>query len=633
MSGSAPIAKSGFWGWLRRPRSLWAGATLVGAAFAVVGLLVLDALRRPRTVMLALDPLEAERTAGASEYPIEDLWERARTIGVSAVYLEPQRLSSWIARGEVLHLSKTESEKWAAAGLVSPGSPLRSNALWVRDRELFEHLLLASRAWGFGISTQSFGGVYVLNLPDGVEPGSLPLGYDPAAMRSARRMGLTPVIGAAAPAEMQLLLMMASPKVSVSGPAVFWLGPAFQFPAAPGGKYAPGTAGKEVQPLPAASEQAVLEAVALRGRTALAFSPPQGWRGYGSWGAWEGTALSAAHVRVREGLAPLWRRVLGGGARLVVAHLAPELGVERNLDGLRATATALRGRGMSLELNPGPGRLRGPASWIGAFLRYGVAAVLAVFGVLVSIRRGLQFLRKEALARRWPEADPIPEIAGALAATVLGSIIAASAAYALLAFELWRLGLIGVPWAVWTTLLPFALGLLALYGDEMKEWPARWLRPVTYRGLATLLFLLCFSCFLVFPRAVLQRFGLASLLDWQRSLPEPLWWLGLRWREVLVGYPCLTIGLWLQLRNIRDRMDKADSLGQAEPKSSARDPRFWLFLGLFAPTGIVRIFGYARIPYHTLVWQTLLGLVLGGGLALAGIWAWEMFRDLRGQRA
>jgi hypothetical protein len=102
-------------------------------------------------------------------------------------------------------------------------------------------------------------------------------------------------------------------------------------------------------------------------------------------------------------------------------------------------------------------------------------------------------------------------------------------------------------------------------------------------------------------------------------LPERLWWLPLRWREALVGVPCLLMAFYIHLQRLESKQPRAGS-SKSDHKPRETDPRHWLLLGLLAPIGTVHAFGLGLMPPEMLLTQTLqvfvIGSVLGGLLVV-----------------
>ncbi|MBI4371278.1 MAG: hypothetical protein HY552_03155 [Elusimicrobia bacterium] len=146
-----------------------------------------------RAALAAVDAREFAALAGREPAAAGDLWERLKIMGVSAALLREETLADLAARGEVLSFGSAEVEKWRAAGLVAPDSPLRGGTLWARDPRALERAAAALAVRGVDAATTSFAGARALALPAGIDPAAFPAGFQPAAVEALASAGLLPV--------------------------------------------------------------------------------------------------------------------------------------------------------------------------------------------------------------------------------------------------------------------------------------------------------------------------------------------------------------------------------------------------------------------------------------------------------
>lgn len=146
-----------------------------------------------RSVLAAVEAESAASLAGFPPSSSADLWERLKVMGVNAAILREETLSDLSARGEVLHFSRAEVEKWRAAGLAAPGSGPRGDSLWVRDPKTVERVAEALAARGLDVSTASVSGARTFGLPAGFDPGPVPAGFAPGGVAALSAAGLLPI--------------------------------------------------------------------------------------------------------------------------------------------------------------------------------------------------------------------------------------------------------------------------------------------------------------------------------------------------------------------------------------------------------------------------------------------------------
>lgn len=543
---------------------------------------------RQSAVTLALVPEEVAAAASRSGYPEDDVWERARTIGASAVVAAPQPLGVLIDRGEIVHFSRAEAEKWAAAGLVAPGTPLKANTLWSRRRDVLLQAVGAARSWGTTVSTQTFAGMLIAQLPADADPRTLPAGLDAGVRRVLGAFGLSVVVRCLSTED--LARAWALPDV-LKG-AVFLL---------------------DFAPPPSRHEGEDLRDLLL----ATARSAPRaqlGLRGQGAslWAAYApqlSGAVGVSEAVLEDGTQALWRAVSGDGARVLIVRMDSQAGAEANLIRLRRWAQELQAAGRELGAPQASGADSEPLAFR---LRHAIALLLAALAPLWAMRWGLETVRRSAAERGrrggepwWAAASPIPELAAGLAVLLWASEAAGLAAHALLGAPQWRLGVLRGFWTPWVYAAPLLLSAGALFPEALAppaEWAVRLRRPLTgldgLRAAAALGLLVLLTAPHVLGPAATAAGGL---------LP---WWVLRFWRLAIIGVPSLTVGLWLHLR----RLDLDHGKTPRAP-----DPRPWLLAGLLGPVGTIHELGLARAPFETAAALAAAAWGLGAGLAVLAL--------------
>lgn len=151
-----------------------------------------------------LPSVEADAFAaltGRAPASTPELWERLKAMGVAAVVLREETAGELAARGEVLHFSRAEVEKWRALGLVAPGGGPAPDSLWAKDAKVMSRLSGALAARGIDASTVtvSAGGGRSLDLPPGVDLARIPAGFDPETVAVVSAAGLIPVAASTSP--------------------------------------------------------------------------------------------------------------------------------------------------------------------------------------------------------------------------------------------------------------------------------------------------------------------------------------------------------------------------------------------------------------------------------------------------
>ena len=146
-----------------------------------------------RAVLAAVDASAFASLAGRAPADAGELWERLKAMGVGAVLLREETLADLVERGEVLHFTRAEVEKWRVAGLISAGTGLRGDSLWSKDPKALARVLEALAAAGLDASTSTMAGARGLGLPFSVDLARVPAGFDPGAVASLSAAGLLPV--------------------------------------------------------------------------------------------------------------------------------------------------------------------------------------------------------------------------------------------------------------------------------------------------------------------------------------------------------------------------------------------------------------------------------------------------------
>ncbi|MBI3505085.1 MAG: hypothetical protein HY059_09605 [Proteobacteria bacterium] len=169
-------------------------AVLIGALSAFACLtLYRDAERADRAVTLALVPSEARVTAERSSFPLDDFWERARTIGVTAALVPEETLAAVIERGDAERVPRRELERWRLMGLIAPTVQTKSDLLWFKDAPSARRSAQALRRAGVSVSTQAHGGAWSVAYTGTVDLASVSLGVDPSLLHTLRAKGLIPL--------------------------------------------------------------------------------------------------------------------------------------------------------------------------------------------------------------------------------------------------------------------------------------------------------------------------------------------------------------------------------------------------------------------------------------------------------
>lgn len=175
-------------------------AWALAAAAAVLALLASGRSDAPRAVLPAVEAEAFAALGGRSPASMPELWERLKAMGVAAVVLREETAAELAQRGEVLHFSRAEVEKWKALGLVAPGGGPKPDSLWAKDAKALSRLSGALAARGIDVSTApAAAGGRALELPPGVELARVPAGFDPETVAVVSAAGLIPVAASTAP--------------------------------------------------------------------------------------------------------------------------------------------------------------------------------------------------------------------------------------------------------------------------------------------------------------------------------------------------------------------------------------------------------------------------------------------------
>ena len=148
----------------------------------------------PRAVLPAVEADAFAALTGRDAASTPELWERLKAMGVAAVVLREETAAELAARGEVLHFSRAEVEKWRALGMVAAGGGPKPDSLWAKDGKALARVSAALAARGIDVSTTSANGAgRALELPPGVELARVPAGFDPETVAVVSSAGLMPV--------------------------------------------------------------------------------------------------------------------------------------------------------------------------------------------------------------------------------------------------------------------------------------------------------------------------------------------------------------------------------------------------------------------------------------------------------
>lgn len=549
-------------------RSTWRavlGAVIVLslAVFTVIELWR-GASSRSRTVILALRGEEVRRLALRSGYPLQDLWERIRVIGVRAIVLNSENAQSLWERGEVLHFTGARALEWPWA---DPASATRGNTLWMHDRALLQRLQTSAARKKLAVNSGSSGGLLFLRLPDGLDLRDLPAGIDPEAYRWAKASGLALAFS---PDEADPLVAS-----DIGGRAIYLADPTSD----------------DFDPILQIAKHRKVR-VAWEDGARLLEPNISGISG--------APGMLSESFTAEDIPGQLWRAIWGRGARLLIVPMPSESGIESDLGRLRRIAGQLRKADFALDFTGAMETL--PAWGASEKARCLLAFLLAAIAPMLAVRQGLAALRCVSCKTLWPQAYPVPELALGILRTFGVAALSGVACYALLNFPFWKLGPWRVYWDIWSFGIPLELSVLALYLEDLKNWRKLLDRTVTLRDLLRMMAWVLVVVLLAHP----PHFPV-------HGLPEGLWWLPFRWKEVLVGVPCLLMAFRIHLHRLESKQPQPASKKHAETEA---DPRHWLLFGLLAPIGTLHAFGVALMPPEMLLVQTIEVFAIGSALGV-----------------
>ncbi|MBI5623105.1 MAG: hypothetical protein HY924_04935 [Elusimicrobia bacterium] len=331
-----------------------------------------------------------------------------------------------------------------------------------------------------------------------------------------------------------------------------------------------------------------------------------------------GTVVAAGRRMKRVDLpaglsgAALLRAVRSGPDPFVVWTPAPGGDVEAGLASLRESVKTSRRGGPPLgvvEAAAEAGRRSGPdAGWEWpAKLAFGL---IVLAGPLLAVRVGLAALHgvRPLVRHAAPLGSPVLECAAGLAACW------GAAALAGLAARLAALAAgpsLGGVWRVWALAAPMVLGAVSLFPPPWPGLARLWHAPLTPASLlkACILGLAAFLC--LDAAAEPAASAVAGLL--RAAAPSAggaAWWVPDRWREIVVGWPCLLAALAAMSRN-RQRTGEECADG---PAAAAPDPRVLLLAAILAPASQVLVGSNPGVAWGAGLWYSLAGLGLGAGV-------------------
>ncbi len=487
--------------------------------------LVRENRMRGRSAGLVVDADQARALCRKENYPVEDYWERVRAMGVVGALFRPETLGPYLADGMILRFTAAEISKLRAAKAADADAPLKPRSLWIRSGVLLKRIRIAAGAEGLKLSYRKYKGMHVLELPEGRDPARFPAGFDPARVRLAVSKGLTPVYLAATTLELSLSLKGAAPAAHL---------------IARGFDYAEDR------------DIALLREELDKGRAWLVFAEgDEGSLGrlprtvrFGfleRMGAQLARVAVAGETRAANGPSAFLREILGGGRPIILAHLDLGRGVEGTLSDLRVVTRRLRRGGYTLEFPRGLFELRLAEAWEIVF-RIFLGFLLTLCGPILALRAAVGVLRWMQEGGRLPQASPIREAASSACAAALTTIAAGLVAYALLSQPSWRLGA-SVSWELWASALTFVLSFLALYAPDPSDWKIIFRKPVAESSGVWVALPVAATVLLLFPPDWLAAWGPRAWLNLLAGESLTAWWLADRWREWLVGWPCLFVGL------------------------------------------------------------------------------------------
>jgi len=560
---------------------------------------------------LALDSAEAQAACSVSKFPEPEFFERAKAAGVTAVLLRPQSLAAAVQRGGLLHFTRADIDKMRQLGLVHSRSPLRADSVWSRDKGAVALLERMLKRRGLPVTETEMSGMRGLLFAEGAQPQSLTLGYDRRTLEEIRAQGLTPVFFVEDDADIEAAAAAPGPVVLVSqafhGPLSV---PALAEATARGGWVAFANAGKEgsLAPLDKAARLRWIEEAPLA----------------------PGQILLMGEVGVLEGEEGL-RRELSRGNELILERLNPARGVEWNFDRLRSEAASMRSDFPAGIPASAPGRSALPASYRIAL--FSLAAVLAGFGAVLGMRKGLDAVRSASFWMRFPQASPLFETSCGLFTAAGVCALAGLCAHAALCVREWRLGVFPAGLEAAVFLLTGAVGAAALYPLDPRRWargsaagqgrsagasdpPGGYADEAPMEGLCTRPLLVRAARVGLFLAAA----ALVASPVWTRGSALDSWaaalglqargpWTSARYAEAALGQAAIFVAFWTYGARVRARPVRS-------PKGSSgeRELRPWLLLGLLGLAG--GILSFTGAAPGQAVRRLLAGVLLGMPLGL-----------------
>lgn len=570
--------------------ALFTGVTLLGD-------------RRSREASLAplVDFGELSAVCGPNADGVDNCLERARIMGVRGALVRPEGFDKLLRSGDILRFTDQELVKLKKTGVAAEAAPLEPNTIWMRERKVLDRVVTALDARGVRAESRRYGKMHVIALPRELQAESLSAGYDSEVVERVSAAGLLPFFYAPTGPD---LLLAESQRVTGS----FMPAPGYRHPES--GLSRLREALRDGRTWVVFPDSDVLGRAGIAPRDSIGESP--GWERAsfleGAGGAVD-RALLAGELSPDAGRPAVLSRIEGKGHRVLLFHMDRGRAEDESFAALRRLIKPLADGGLSLDLPSGLRSARGLARSEG-FLRYAAAFLLFAVGPLIALRYGVDMLRSQAEAGRLPVASPIRE--ALLAAGVIACAAAAAglASYALLSGDAWRLGATASSgWMRLAPLLTLAVAAAGLYLPDAPSASRDWLGSLRMSALPHLAAGAAAAALILNPDA-LEALGprgwLESIAAWRPSL----WWVPERWREWLVGTPCLFVGLCVLFESLR-----GDD-GSTE-RGAPGEPRPWLLLGLLAPLGTIEFFLSTRTRFEAVLEQTAAGTLIG--LALGAV--------------
>jgi hypothetical protein len=298
------------------------------------------------------------------------------------------------------------------------------------------------------------------------------------------------------------------------------------------------------------------------------------------------------------------RAVRERGVRFLYVRLLPGIPKEANLDFVGRLTGALRADGWRLApTRPRYDRWDVPFIPLSTGLRTGLALAVSVTAPLAAFFWTLR--------RKSPSVAPLGLAGTALAAGLVVAALLATPSFAL-GFTVYR----GVKASL---LIPLAVALFALYrGDELRRILDE---PVTVGRLMLGAVVLGAVAYFVL------RSGHGTLADASglelsvRGRLETALGIRPRFKEFLIGHPCLWLGFYLRWR--LGHGDLYLPMGKGLLPQALRflfhDARPFLLAGLIGPLSIINTFCHAHTPLWVSMVRTIHGVWLGALIGLSAV--------------